>query len=77
MEKIKNKIIGIHKEKCPHCNGGMCECLCHICRPDLWKNISPQKNSEIEYIKLLPTPSSYFNQERRNTGQNQRISKSN
>jgi hypothetical protein len=27
--------LGIHKNNCPHCLGKDCECMCHICRPDL------------------------------------------
>jgi hypothetical protein len=30
--------LGTHKEKCPHCLGGLCECQCSECRPELWEN---------------------------------------
>jgi hypothetical protein len=41
--------LGIHKESCPHCNGGPCECLCKECRRkyyNQYNNLNREKTNE-------------------------------
>ncbi len=46
-KKIENKnVLGIHGEKCPHCLGGKCECLCTTCRPT--------NTEEVDFPKDMP-----------------------
>lgn len=36
FERDELRENGAHRDECPHCLGGKCECQCRMCQPHLW-----------------------------------------